>query len=373
MKTEFCVLACAACCACSAGDESSSVLRRERDGVAPEGASGGLSPSAAPSSNGASSAQLLPDAPAPSSDPRNCGLTSFNVERRPADVLLVLDRSGSMKDAPDGATASTSKWELTVPALSQVLTETNAAVAWGMKLFPEGQDTDSCAPETITDTIHVPIAGGNAPAVINAIGATGPEGDGTPTGDAIRAAARYLSSLQTLDNRYIVLATDGEPSCSPSGEGGDDARPYAVSAVGDALKQGFPVFVVGVATTKDSATKALNDMAVAGGMARSDANPLATRYYLANTQGELVSALRSITSEVASCVFPLGQPPPVPNNIGLKVDGALVPRDTSRQNGWEYKGDGYTAIEVYGPACDRIQQSARDVQVIYACEGVVIR
>jgi hypothetical protein len=117
----------------------------------------------------------------------------------------------------------------------------------------------------------------------------------------------------------------------------------------------------------------LNDMAVAGGMPRSDANPLGTRYYLANTQSELVAALRSITSELASCVFPLTQPPPVPNNIGLKVDGMLVPRDASRQNGWEYKGDGYRAVEVYGPACDQIQQSARDVQVIYACEGVVIR
>jgi hypothetical protein len=133
------------------------------------------------------------------------------------------------------------------------------------------------------------------------------------------------------------------------------------------------VFVVGVATTKDTATEALNDMALAGGAARPDPNPLATRYYLANTQSELVNALRAITGEIASCVFPLSAPPPVPNNIGVKVDGTLLPRDGSRTNGWEYTSDALTEVEVHGPWCDQIKAAAAsDVQVIYACEGVII-
>jgi hypothetical protein len=370
MKTALWMLALGVCGACSAGEPAGSEVRR-RDPQAPPEVNGTV---VTPSSSGTqgSTAQLLPDEATGGGDSSNCGLQYFDVERRPADVLLVLDRSESMKDAPDGAAAGTSKWDLTVPALNQVVNETNGAVAWGMKLFPEGDDTDSCSPETITDTIHVPIAASNAPAVVGAIGAARPEGDGTPTGDAVLAATRYLAGLQTQDNRFIVLATDGEPSCSPSG-GGDKARAYAVSAVTAAANQGFPVFVVGVATTKDTATEALNDMATAGGKPRPDPNPLATRYYLANTQAELTSALRAITSAVASCVFPLGTPPPVPNNIGLKVDGVLVARDGSRQNGWEYRGTGFGALEVYGPACDQIQASARDVQVVYACEGVTIR
>jgi von Willebrand factor type A domain len=359
MKTALWMLAFGVCQACSAGEPEGSEVRRLDPGTPPVVDGTGVKPSASSGTQG-STAVLLPDEPMAGGDSSNCGLQYFDVERRPADVLLVLDRSGSMKDAPDGASASTSKWDLTVPALSQVVTETNAGVAWGMKVFPEGEDTDSCSPATITDTIHVPIAAGNAPAVVGAISTTTPEGDGTPTGDAVRAATRYLAGLQTQDNRFIVLATDGDPSCSPSGEGGDEARTYAVAAVTEAAKQGFPVFVVGVATTKDSSTKALNDMAIAGGMPRPDPNPLATRYYLANTQAELTGALRAITSAVASCVFPLGTPPPVPNNIGLEVDGVLVPRDGTRQDGWEYRGE-------------QIQASARDVQVVYACEGVIIR
>jgi hypothetical protein len=370
-KSELSLLVLA--CACSAGDTAGTSVRRPADGPAPElvEPAPGSPSSAQPSA--ANTAQLLPDGADPSETMRNCGLTTFDVERRPADVLLVLDRSGSMRETPDGSDEDITKWELTVPALTQVVAETNAGVSWGIKLFPEGQDTESCSAATITDTIHVPIAAGNASAVLGAIDATTPDGDGTPTGDALRAATRYLTSLPSSNPRYIVLATDGEPSCSPSGDGQDDARPYAVSAVREALSAGIAVFVVGVATTNDNATEALNDMAVAGGMPRPDPNPLATRYYLANTQSELVSSLRAITGEVASCVFPLSSPPPVPSNIGLKLDGELLPRDPDRQNGWEYTGAGYTAVEVYGPACAQIQASTRAVQVIYACEGVIIR
>ncbi|MEY4544763.1 MAG: hypothetical protein RL685_958 [Pseudomonadota bacterium] len=367
------LLWCVMLCACSAGETSGSTVRLPADGPVPELVAADPRAANPAQPSAANTAQLLPDGADSSQTARNCGLSTFDVERRPADVLLVLDRSGSMREVPDGADTDATKWELTVPALNQVVAETSAAVSWGIKLFPEGQDTESCSDETITDRIHVPIAASNATAVLDAISATTPDGDGTPTGDALRAATRYLTSLPSSNPRYIVLATDGEPSCSPSGDDQDDARPYAVSAVREAVAAGIAVFVVGVATNKDSATEALNDMALAGGMPRPAANPLATRYYLANTQSELVSSLRAITGEVASCVFPLSSPPPVPDNIGLKLDGELLPRDPNRQDGWEYTGTGYAAVEVYGPACAQIQASSRAVQVIYACEGVIIR
>jgi hypothetical protein len=380
MKSALALAASLAWCGCSAGDESATTALRVRDPAAGRsGDTSGAGSSDGPASfNSPGSEQFTApdDLAAPSGD-ANCGLQTYAVARRPADMLLVLDRSGSMQETPDGdddAVPGASKWDLTVPALNQVIRETDASVSWGMKLFPEGQDNDQCSPATLSDTIHVPIAPANGSAVIGAIAATTPEGDGTPTGDAIHAAIRYLSALATPDRKYIVLATDGEPSCSPSGEGQDDARPYAVDAVRQAFAAGFPVFVVGVATTKDSATEALNDMAVAGGAPRSDPNPLANRYYLANTQSELVSALRAITGEIASCVFPLTTPPPVPNNIGVKVDGTLLLRDPSGKDGWEYTSAALSEVEVHGPWCDRIQSAvSADVQVIYACEGVIIR
>jgi hypothetical protein len=375
MKRILSVLAGLMTAACSAADESAST-RIPPDGngfVEDPVAQGGAS--AGPSGRNVAPGSFAPgDAVTGAGTERNCGLTSFAVARRPTDILLVLDRSGSMLEPPEGGPEDLTKWDLTVPALNQVLLETDTAVSWGMKLFPEGRDTDSCSAATISDAIHVPIAPRNAAAVVGAIGATTADGDGTPTGDAIHAGVKYLSALPQNSRKYIVLATDGEPSCSPSGEGQDDARPYAVAAVTEALALGIPVFVVGVATTKDTATEALDAMALAGGAPRPDPNPLAPRYYLANTEDELVSALRVITGEIATCIFPLSAPPPVPDNIGVKVGGTLVPRDATRTDGWEYIDSSLGEIQVYGPWCGEIQAATvSDVQVIYACEGVIIR
>jgi len=88
-----------------------------------------------------------------------CGGQTFPLEKKPAKLLLVLDRSGSMKDKPDGATASTSKWDLTVPAVNEVVTTADSQVSWGLKTFPEG-DGKSCI---VTDAIDVAIAVGTPP------------------------------------------------------------------------------------------------------------------------------------------------------------------------------------------------------------------
>lgn len=301
----------------------------------------------------------------------NCGFQNFNLKREPADVLLVLDRSASMDDPPDGATDTTTKWNLVVPALTEVVDATNSSVAWGMKSYPEGEGK-ACIVGSVTEKIDVMIAASNAAPVKQAIMTTTPLGNGTPTGDAVKQAVAYVKTVANTHPKFLLLATDGEPSCAGTTEDSKAARPYAVTAVADALAAGIPTYVVGVATTKATASAALNDMAAAGGKPRADTNPLATRYYLANTKEELVKSLTTITGEVAkSCVFALNPPPPAPNFIAVKVAGVTVARDTDKAAGWDYTSDDSTSLEVFGAACDAIKSDADKVEIIYGCEGIV--
>jgi hypothetical protein len=104
-KSALVLAASFAWCGCSAGDESATTALRVRD---PAGAGAGGTSVAGngdgPASfNAPGSEQFTApgDLATPGGD-ANCGLQTFPVARRPADMLLVLDRSGSMQETPDG-------------------------------------------------------------------------------------------------------------------------------------------------------------------------------------------------------------------------------------------------------------------------------
>jgi hypothetical protein len=313
---------------------------------------------------------------AESADARNCGLYQFQPTPKAADILMVLDRSGSMTDVPEGAPAgsTTTKWQIVVPSLEQVVTATQSSISWGLKSFPEAY-TDSlsnCA-GGITSAIDVQVTPTDGTTMNNAIAALTPNGSGTPTADAITAAVTTLKTVNDTNPKYLLLATDGEPDCVGTSKDDTNAGPAAVTAIGSALTAGFPTFVVGIATTKASDNTELNAMAVAGGEGIPSTNPLASHYYLANNATTLVAALQAITGQISSCLFPLATPPPVPNNpnkLGVYLGSALtkIPYDASKADGWAYTDTNDTAVEVYGAWCDMIQVAgAGAVQIKYGC------
>ncbi|HVU51129.1 MAG TPA: vWA domain-containing protein [Polyangia bacterium] len=304
----------------------------------------------------------------PTPDGVNCGATQVGLQNVPPDLLIVLDKSGSMaNDLNDmkcarGAACET-KWADTTAAINMVVGQTDMTIRWGLKYFA---NNGTCG---VTPGAAVPIGANNGAAIMASIAMTNP-GSSTPTRLAVQSGADYLMTVMDPNPKYILLATDGEPNCAPGQANDADDSAGAVAAVMAAATAGIPVFVVGVGNVAP-AIATLNMLADAGGRPQAGA----THYYPVGSTADLVKVLGTIGDMIASCSFGLGQAPPVPNNVGVYGNGEAsmkIPRDTTHMNGWDY-GAGMTSIVLYGAACDSVKNKTyKTVQAIYGCPGMII-
>jgi hypothetical protein len=311
----------------------------------------------------------------------NCGARSKAAVKVPPEILIVLDRSGSMNedisgsmcnDGGVGASAgcgATSKWAKVIPAINQVVMETEADVNWGLKFFPDSQ-TNSC---NVNTTAAVPIAPNNSGAIAAAImGATSANGgvvgyNNTPTRSAMAGATTYLQSVTTMNPKFILLATDGVPTCGAMGTGMDDAV-ASEAAVAAANTAGFKTFVAGIATA-GNADLTLSKLATAGGLPR----PGTPTYYPVSSAADLAAAIRTFIGAANTCTFQIGPAPTSDGTTDLKKiivlgDGVAIERDMTHANGYDYTDGTMNSIQVYGPLCDQIMTGViHEVSVNFIC------
>jgi hypothetical protein len=362
--------------ACQGGPKVSST-GRPVDPSRPSGSGNGGIQSTSGGGGGSSGGGIvLPDAgatetsapPAATVD-ANCGLQHYALQRRPAEMLLILDRSGSMRETPDpfAPFGSPTKWDETVPAVRETIMKTANMVQWGLKVFP-GQSFVAC---NVPDGVEVPPAIDNYAKIDAAVMMTTPTGTGTPTRYAVQKSVAYFQANASTNARYLVLATDGEPNCADGVTNALVDPDGSVMAVKDAAAAGYKTFVIGIATTMSSAHMTLNLLADAGGSPRTGMGATDARYYPVASRQDLISALSQITGKVADCVFPLDKTPPTPDAVAVDIDGMRVQRDPAKMNGWEY-GAANKTIEVYGAACEQIKKGTSDVKIIFGCPGLEI-
>jgi hypothetical protein len=327
-------------------------------GLEPDGLNRGDAGAGAP---GASPGDAAGRAGPEPTETMNCGQQRIELAPQPADLVLVLDRSGSMlqnlRDRQSGRFVQ--KWAEVVGALDAVIDSTEGGVAWGLKLYPHG---DTCAvPEGLT----VPVALANHAAIVAAMRSSPAlEGSGsTPAQDALRKAGMALRNRQSAGSKYLLLATDGLATCRPGGGAADGDRDGVLAAVDELRASGIPVFVLGIAIEGSEAHASLNEIALRGGRARADA----TRYYRVGSRVDLLAALEAITGQIYACTLRLDQAPPVPDNITIELDGRRLWRDPEHRDGWDY-GDDTRSVLLFGPACAQLEQAAaRKVQVLFGC------
>jgi len=313
----------------------------------------------------------------PEAEVPRCRPGTFPLTERAADILLVLDRSGSMNQSLNGR-GGTSKWRLLRDALAATLPRVEARVRVGALFFPEdGAESRlaACAFANIP-SVDVTLASGTTPQVIGVFDNTG-TGGGTPTAAALLRGYTYLvRNPDRTRARYIVLATDGAPNCNgaldpstcvcggPGGGGGrgcgsdanrclDDQRAVStITQIATNAVTAMPVFVIGLADHTDSTfATTLRRMAVAGG--RPNRATGVPTYYDVQRPDELTAALTTIQNEVARCTFVAPSRPTNPDAITLTVNGAPVPRDPTRVNGWDWTDMGFGELTLFGTACPR--------------------
>jgi len=281
----------------------------------------------------------------------------------PPDLLVVLDRSGSMAQPPMSFPPTfTPKWNIMRDGLVGVVTSRQAQIKFGLLEFPSD---DLCAADANPE---VAIALNAAGQFSGYFGGRNPGGN-TPAQISLTSALAYYNSIPVNSaGRYVLFATDGLPNCGgPMQDQASNAE--TVAAVTGLFNAGIPTFVLGFGTFGLPAG-VLNDAAVAGGRPKAGS----TKFYEANNSAELDAALAAIAGGVVvpSCTFALASAPPDPNNVTVTVNGQVVPRSPSHTDGWDYFPDAMS-ITFFGSYCATIQMGAMtEVKFVYGCPGPVI-
>lgn len=331
-----------------------------------------------------------------------CGTTTVQAAHDPASILLVIDKSGSMTDQPDGFTVD--KWDALKSALGTALDNTAAEINYGLELFPYSTtkeiplecDTGCCDVDDGVGGVNVPIQAGQSGVdqIKAALTATSP-GGGTPTAAALKAALTYFSDpTNKLDGKkFVLLATDGGPNCNanntcdaktctpnldgqcPSGNCCSLDGTYClddsdvVTEIQALAHIGVSTFVVGIPGTEQYATY-LDAFAKAGGATNPSAPPSYYAVSAKNGVQGLVDVFTSITTHlVRDCDVALDSTPTNLDLVNVAVDCKVIPYADGA--GWSVTGSDMKTLSLMGDACHAIQTSgAERVDVVYGCPTV---
>jgi hypothetical protein len=293
--------------------------------------------------------------------------------RLPARILIVLDTSASMNEAPDASCTSGcgsgSKWSAVVAGIDAVVGADDPSVNWGLEFIGRAGTCE-------VGLIEVGTAPRTGSAVIAALAVRAPAAEldvpgYTPTRASVNVATSYLIGLSTMGASAILLMTDGAPDC---GLGASDPRGWdgagAVQAITDAHNAGIPTFVAGIGAIEPVTQDVLSRMAVAGGFALRD--PQAYRVALDAT--DVVNMMNQVVADVGTCMFAI--PPPATSDgttsredISVLADGSTVPLDPN--DGWTYGDSTHTTLTLHGLSCDAIRSgAARQVSIVFRCSGI---
>lgn len=278
------------------------------------------------------------------------------------DMLIVLDRSLSMQ--------INMRWGPSTQAVQTITSEFEGLVSFGLEVFPDdasGNVRGPGGPMCGTGQLSVDLALNNAGPIAQAMSGIMPAGM-TPTGAALDLASMVLGDRTpqvdaTTKPGYVLLVTDGDPSCNPAagvtsligdiasgilgtpppdagmpaaGGGDVDQQNAARQAIMKLKATNIPTYVIGYQI--DPAFQPLmNELAQLGGT---------MAYHPAESGDQIIAAFREITKNVVSCTFDLASAPGDPKFVRVEIDKVSIPLNSP--DGWVINGK---TITLQGAAC----------------------
>lgn len=280
-----------------------------------------------------------------------CGAQEFELTKVVPNVMIVLDRSGSMEG--DVQDSDKNRWEVAKDAISKLVTTFNEEIRFGLVTYSACVGNGCSA-----GTIVVPLADLNGGAIQQFLSDKGngylcDSGDPeTSTGNTLKALVGEPQVQDPTRANAVLLITDGDESgeCQGSTNGPAAAADLFAQAIS------VRIYAVGFA---DGILGSLAEIATNGGTGMP---------YNANNPASLEAALDAIAGAVVSCTFELDTVPDDPNEIYVFFEDMVpgVPNDPN--NGWTYDPNTNT-VTFHGIACEALKAGqVVDVDVVFGCD-----
>ncbi|MBM4359204.1 MAG: VWA domain-containing protein [Deltaproteobacteria bacterium] len=372
--------ALAGAAACSSDDAQSFTTAGSGGGGATTGAMSSSSPSSAAS--GAGGEIFQPVGAGGSGGSEACAKSVTEGKLQLANILFVIDRSGSMNCNPPPTQSSSAcelnpttkdvskptRWNVVSDALKATFAKMPATASVGIAYL---NNDDNCG---VGQQPAVPLAP-LSPAQITALGASidgvKPKG-ATPIIGAVTLGYKHLfEDVKFPGNAFVVLLTDGAETCAPQLQ-----EKLVKETVPLAASLNIRTFVIG-APGSDPARALLSQIAWAGGTSvdpqcKHDATPANVgdcHFDMTDPSldfaKELNTALEAISGTALTCELD------VPSAVGEEVDydkvnvtysptmGDDVPllqdsKPCGSANGWQYSAD-KKKILLCGPTCSQVK------------------
>ncbi|QQR91487.1 MAG: VWA domain-containing protein [Myxococcales bacterium] len=274
----------------------------------------------------------------------------FAPERLPPNVIIVLDRSGSMDETIGGQT----KWDIAKGTVNQIVTNFGADIRFGLAPFSSCVNGQACS----AGQIAVDVADSNSDIVtfldskdIDYLCQSGV--DETSLGTTMDSLGNDSSWIQDGREHALLVITDGVDNCGNSGP--------TVATTLLASDPSIRTFTVGFSGDVNSLDmNTLDSIAANGGT--GDA-------YEANSANALEQALGEIAASAAlTCTFTLKDNIPGANSqLYVYFDDSYDEVAENASDGWTYDAE-TTTVTFHGPACDQIKDgTVQSVSISYYC------